>query len=171
MKNKLGFTLIELLVVISLLGITAGIASDLILSVIRAYNKANIISEIEQSGSYAMSIIEQRVRDSESVVRPACESSSDSIEVLRGTESIVFSRSEYSGIGVIEKDGDPITNTTAQSGVNVTNLSFSVSCSANAPPVVSIVMDLSNVGGTGVRKEFQASSTLRTTVSLRGAYK
>lgn len=62
MKKNAGFTLVELLVVVSILMISIGIAGDLILSVIRSYNKTKILNEIEQNGNYSISKISYDLR-------------------------------------------------------------------------------------------------------------
>jgi prepilin-type N-terminal cleavage/methylation domain-containing protein len=67
LKEK-GFTLIEILVVIAIIGVIAGITSDIFVQVIKASNKANITTEIKQNGDSVLNQIDRLVRNADSVV-------------------------------------------------------------------------------------------------------
>lgn len=68
-KQK-GFTLLELLIAISLLAITAGLTGDIILTLVRSYNKIRITNEIEQTGNVAMSKLEKELRVATKLTEP-----------------------------------------------------------------------------------------------------
>lgn len=67
-KQKRGFTLIELVIYIGILSILMGIGGDIFAFVIRAYQRAEMISSIELLGNNILTQIEQDTRVSESVV-------------------------------------------------------------------------------------------------------
>lgn len=79
MRNRFsGFTLIEVLIVVTLLGVFTVVATDTFTNIMRAQNKARVVNELEQSGNYALSVMEQQIRDAEEVFccgsNPRCES-------------------------------------------------------------------------------------------------
>lgn len=69
-KGQLGFTLLELLIAISLLAITAGLTGDILLTLVRTYNKTRITNEIEQNGNLALSKIEKELRTATNLIEP-----------------------------------------------------------------------------------------------------
>lgn len=63
-----GFTLIEILVVVGVLSIAATFVSNILVSTFQSYNKADVVNFLEQNGNYALSLMEQRLRNARKVV-------------------------------------------------------------------------------------------------------
>jgi len=164
--KKSGFTLIELLVVVGILGILGAVASDIFINVSRSYNKANVISEIQRSGNASLSQIGSEVRNAQSVT----SSEPTILNVVNSagasvTYSFVPEDADNQKNGYVARNGNPLTDNDYFTGVNVTSLNFAVL--ESNPPSVNIVLILTQPLGAGSRIDFQASTTLTTTVSLR----
>lgn len=65
--NQQGFSLIEILVVIAIIGVIAGVVSDIFIQIIKASNKGNVVTEIKQNGDTVLSKIERSVRNAEEI--------------------------------------------------------------------------------------------------------
>jgi prepilin-type N-terminal cleavage/methylation domain-containing protein len=65
--NQKGFSLLEILVVVSIIGLIAGVTSDIFIQIIKSSNKANIVTEIKQNGDAVMNQLERIIRNSEEV--------------------------------------------------------------------------------------------------------
>lgn len=65
--NQKGFSLLEILVVVSVIGIIAGITSDIFIQIIKSSNKANIITEIKQNGDAVLNQLERIIRNAEEI--------------------------------------------------------------------------------------------------------
>ena len=174
-NRERGFTLVELLVGMAILIVVATIGGDLIFNVIRSYNKANILAEIEQNGNHTMSIMEQQIRNAASVDPFASPSSSITLHTHQ-EKDITFSQVTVAGSscnnGAIMRNsgsGDtPITNTNEINGVNVSELTFTSDGGGN---MITIKMVLEEACGAPTRREFQVNPvTLTTTVVLRSSY-
>lgn len=59
-KNN-GFTLIELLIVVALLAISAGVTGDILISLVRSFNRATIYNEIEQQANFVTVKLEKEL--------------------------------------------------------------------------------------------------------------
>ncbi len=161
---KLGFTLIELLVVVGLIGIIGAIAVDIFGNVTRSYNKASIIAEVEQNGNTVLSQMTGEIRNARSIVN----FSATNLSIISSTGQSVsysFVAPTPTDNGYVARNTISLTDNAFTSGVNVTSLTFSVSTAD--PPVVAITISLSQPLGAGSRIDFQAGTTLQTSVSLR----
>ena len=75
-----GFTLIEVLIVVLFLGVFAVVATDTFSNIMKTQNKVRVLNELGQSGSYALSIMEQQLRNADEITccggdfSPACGS-------------------------------------------------------------------------------------------------
>ena len=67
-KQK-GFTLIELLLVIALMSIAVGVTGDILVSLIRSYNKSNVLNEIEQNANFVSQKLGKELRNATQIVR------------------------------------------------------------------------------------------------------
>lgn len=163
---KRGFTIIELLVVIGIISILGTITADIFLSVTRSYNKASVIAAIEQSGNIALSQMTTEIRNARSV-SPASGTTSTLTIINADSVQVVFSfvPSTSTTNGYVSRNGIPITDNAFTTGVNAAALSFTIVDSQ--PPSVTIALTLTQPVGTPSRVDFQASTTLRTSVSLR----
>src|SRR3990172_12116389 len=164
--KKSGFTLIELLGGVGILGILGAVASDIFINVSRSYNKANVIAEIQRSGNASLSQIGSEIRNAQSVTSPE----PITLNVVNSVGSAVAytfvpEDADNQKNGYVARNGNPLTDNDYFTGVNVTGLSFFVA--ETDPPNVNIVLSLTQPLGAGSRIDFQASTTLTTTVSLR----
>ncbi len=50
--EKNGFTLIELIIVVSILAIAVGVTSDVLINLVRSYNKSQVSHEVEQNANF-----------------------------------------------------------------------------------------------------------------------
>jgi len=167
--QRKAFTLLELLVVVALLGILGTVATDIFFNVSRAYNKANVIIEVGRNGNIALTQMVGEIRNARVLRFPAPGDTGTSLTIndVNGRE-VTFSFVEESGDenGYVARDGISLTDNAFASGVNVTDLSFFVVPGAD-PSVVRIMLSLSQPLGLSRRVDFQAATTLETTVSLR----
>lgn len=63
--DQKGFTLIELLLVIALVAISVGITTDILLSLVRSYNKTTVLNEIEQEANFVSLKLEKELRNAQ----------------------------------------------------------------------------------------------------------
>jgi len=176
---KKGFTLIELLVVVGLVIIIGTVGTSIITSIFRSYNKAHIINEIEQNGNYVLSLMESQIRNARSVSASDCDPSGHcSILTVTSQEgsTIIFAITSSGMIGVVQKTTDGVaeilTNDDLETGIDVdTDASQSYfEVSDTAPPTVKIVLKLRQAPNAPGRVDYQAETTLQTTVVVRGGY-
>lgn len=165
MKNK-GFTLIELVLIIGLLVLTVGVSGDIIITLIRSYNKTQVMNEIEQSADFVLLKLEKELRSSESV-----SSTDTTLEFTDKFEnSVIYSVSN----NVISRNGINLTDPSfLGGGVSITcpsNVCFLVSGSPEGSQAVRITIDFSqSAEATGLRI-FEGEVSIDTTIVARGTY-
>ena len=170
---KKGFTLVELLIVVSVVLITVGVAGDLIVSIVRSYNKTKAYNEIEQNGNYALAKMTYDIRNAKSIT--TCSSSTLTMTDQSGntitynvTSSslpyrITRSQSNISS-GVILA----MTNEDSTEGVNVTSAT-TFTCQTTAPAWVRINLTLAQAKtGLAATSSYSASNNFDTTVQVLG---
>ena len=166
--NRNGFTLVELLVSIGLVLIIGTIGTSVIASILRSYNKAHIINEIEQNGSYVLSLMESQIRNAASVSPTSGTTQTLTITPQEG-DPFIFSIANVGGIGVVRKDSEILTNNDMKTGVSV-ETAVSDSYFEVDGTKVQIVLKLTQAPNAPGRVDYQAETTLQTTVIVRGGY-
>jgi prepilin-type N-terminal cleavage/methylation domain-containing protein len=163
-----GFTLVELLVVVALLGITFGVTSDILISLVRSNTKAQIAGGIEQQSNFVSLKLEKDLRNASDVTWTLEESGK--IIITRGGtgEQVTYEqKTNADNIGYIEiTDGTKgpyqITDITSPGGVSVTcGQCFTVS--EGSPKIVSINMVFDAVSGGALPVNFNDTIVIRST--------
>jgi prepilin-type N-terminal cleavage/methylation domain-containing protein len=184
---KKGFTLVELLIVIGLVLILGTFGTSVIVSILRSYNKAHIINEIEQNGNYVLSVMETQIRNARSVAESesSCNIGRTKCLILTVTPQTgtafnfeIERRSVVSGgttyyYGVVEKGGEAISDDDDTTGVDVMT-----DATADTSPsyfnvdgnTVKIFFRIRQAPLAPGRVDYQAETTLQTTVVVRGGY-
>jgi prepilin-type N-terminal cleavage/methylation domain-containing protein len=67
--KKNGFTLVELLLVVALTALAVGVTGDILVSLIRGYNKTNVINEIEQNANFISQKMNKEIRNAVEIVQ------------------------------------------------------------------------------------------------------
>ncbi len=188
--NQKGFTLVELLVIITLLAVTAGVTADIVLTLVRSYNKTRVTNEVEQVGNFAITKIEKELRSATSVVSPSIGASSNSICFLtkignndRSVQYVVdpvsglLRRSEFTNSsgctgGTVPAGTDPVFSV-GQGGVRISGASANSAFTrlSTSPDVVKIKFEFtqSSEDSAGGRA-FTGNVILEQTVVVRGTY-
>lgn len=176
MKRNLGqagFTLVEILVVVSILLVSIGIAGDLIISVIRSYNKARILNEIEQNANFVLSKISYDLKNARSL-------DSVSASLLRITDQtgtqIEYTIESSSITGnvpaVTRKYGNGVrevmTNNDPTEGVAVSISASGFSQVSNTPPAVKSVLSISQGSSSLQGKSAESTTVFEKTEVLSG---
>jgi len=169
-KDK-GFTLMEVLIVVALLGVFSAVATDTFTNIIRMQNKTRVANELEQSGNYILSIMEQEIRNSEKVLLPADGSSTNCIIYESEGEVRGFRRSGSQNIqqgrNCVQQGGCSCTSWRDLLDRNVIANNFLV---GRRDSRIKINLSLRQAASAPARKDFQGSINLETTVVVRGSY-
>lgn len=168
MKNR-GFTLVELLVSIGLVLIVGTVGTSIIASILRSYNKAHIINEVEQNGNYVLSLMESQIRNAKSVSPTSGTTQTLTVTPQEGSV-FDFSIANVGGIGVVRKDSEILTNNNPVNGVEVVVADSGFTVTGISPQTVIIVLKLQQAPNAPGRVDYQAATTLQTTVVVRGGY-
>lgn len=134
MSENKGFTLIEILVVVALIIITVGVSGDIIVTLVRGYNKAKIVNEIETNANFVMMKLEKELRNGthvEDVNGGSVGTCGRSIDFVKLEPDDSTSEIEY----IIQANGS-ITRQSIQPAGNTYTLT-------NADPVTGVMADLS----------------------------
>ena len=165
-----GFTLVELILVISLVGVTLGLATDIILSLTRAYAKTQINNELEQNSNFVFQKLEKELRTSTSQISISSSNSQISFNNVDG-DQITYKVENGAVLRRIEALGtfESLTNDDSVNGVYVT-------CTEcfylNPSPLANIIrlnITFSQPLGEN-KKPFTGSVTLDNTIVVRGSY-
>jgi len=186
--SKKGVTLIELLIVVGIISIVAAVGGDILLTVVRAYKKAQTLGVVEQNGSLVGTLLENDLRNSSVIkyendigefvdVSEGQTVYSDGIKITSSqgvTTAIRFvegvdSEDDCSN-GKFLVDDVSITTTNATLGVNVLKKGgssiFTIYNPTSGPPIVTVLFDVTE----GCQSPVTAKAEFNTTVTLRGDY-
>ena len=177
-----GFTLIELLVVVSVLLISVGVAGDLVVTIIRSYNKTRSLNEVEQNGNYALAKLSYDLKKARSLTSPTALGSSNLVTMLdQAGDSITYTIESASGLGsagspcgsviavtrsVNGASKEPITNCDNTEGVTINVLVSSFQLVSVSPYTFAITIYFA-VPSSQVSQS--AGSYFRTSVVMLGA--
>lgn len=69
-KQNKGFTLIELVLVVALVAISFGVTSDILVSLVRSYNRSQVNNEVEQTANFISQKLVNELRNANSIIIP-----------------------------------------------------------------------------------------------------
>ena len=153
---------------IGIVAIVGVIAADIFANVTRSYNKAEIITRVQRSGNTVLAQMTSEIRNSRGVIspNPGATGSSLTIEDASGNQvTFDFTVGAGGDNGFVSRNGVSISDSDLSTGVNITNLVFTVL--DTSPLVVGISLSLEQPLGVPGRIDFQAGTTMQTSVSLR----
>ena len=168
-KMQRGFTLIELLLVVSLLSVSVGVTSDILISLVRANTKTQVMNELEQQSNFISLKIEKELRDAKLVD----ESSSDQTTLKFQTRDGIDI--EYSlSSGVLTRklgtaDAQNLTSNSGPSGIVVSCPTGCFSISGPNPQVVNIHLEFKQAQGSA-GASYSGSSVIDSSVVIRNTY-
>lgn len=157
-KEKSGFTLIEVLVSLTVFVTVAFIGFNFLFSAISGSGKAEVLKDVRQNGSYALSVIDSVVR---SASRLSCSKNPDSLTMWnpRG-ETTRF----YLDDNKIASGSSSLILTS--SSVEVTDFLVACSTEPGKPASVDVSFTVSKPG-TDLRAGEKASQDFSTRIILR----
>jgi len=174
-KQK-GFTLVELLLVVALTSIAVGVTSDVLVSLVRGFNKSQVINEIEQNANFISQKLNKELRNASEIiylggVTPTQEGTGDSITIIdRDGTRIDYVVSD----GVMTRsraldDFAPLTHNTLPTGVTVTCPTACFTLLEDSPQVVQISL-LIEQAGTPSTVVFKGDISIEDTIVIRDTY-
>lgn len=165
LQDNKGFTLVEMVVVISLLGIVAIIATGFLLTTLSGSGKAEMVKEVRQNGNYALSVMENMIRNSLAFKTDCPNPDNKSLTIVnQDGGTTVFSCSE----GKIASGSAFLTNDSVfvdDEGEDA--CSFECTHLPGLPPVVTIKFTVSQIPDESLRPSEKASLDFETVVVVR----
>ena len=172
-KNQNGFTLVEVLISIALLTISAGVASDIILTLVQSYNKTQIQNELEANGNFVLQKIE---RELQNAVDFEVSDSGKTLTIQKNegttTVNIVYRIQVLDSVGSITRQegtgaAEVITNNNSPNGVNVDESSVFRRVVSGSVRILEITLNLSQIDDGVGNPAFTGSLPLKSTIILR----
>jgi prepilin-type N-terminal cleavage/methylation domain-containing protein len=167
LAESAGFTLIELLLSISLLAISIGISSDIIVTLVRTYTKAQVYNDTEQVVNFVFLKLQNDLKSSTSAAIP-----SGNTLVLSRRDGQTITYTVVAGTPPqLTRNSIPLMDTSSPVG------NVEISCTggfgacftllSNDPVTIQVNMNFSQAGGVGI---FGSEVSLEDTFVVRGSY-
>ncbi len=181
-KQK-GFTLIELLLVIALMSIAVGVTGDILVSLIRSYNKSNVLNEIEQNANFVSQKLGKELRNATQVVSldpvgaspPNLGDAFNEIEMLDRNGTAITYKVTVGGV-ITRKVGagadENLTINSPPNGVKASCIGGATNCFTligTSPQVVKISIRIEQ-SGSPTSKVFQGNIDIEDTIVIRDTY-
>ncbi len=162
-KKKSGFTLIETLLYLAIAGSLLLAISLSLAAVLQARVKYQTVSEVEQQGAFAVSVMTQAVRNAQIINQPPAGTGGSLLSLNSSGGAVIF---DGSGGSLTETVGSGSAISLLSPDINVTGLIFNNLSRPATPGIVQIQMTLNyNTDSTG--EEYNYSSTFYDSASLR----
>jgi len=177
MKKNYGFTLVELLLVVALTSLAVGVTGDILVSLIRGFNKSNVITEIEQNANFVSQKLNKELRNAAQVtdlggIAPPLQGTTGDTISLVDRDGFDITYSIANGILFRDYDGggnDPLTANDPPRGVTVTCPTSCFTLLEDQPQVVQISIQIEQAG-TPSTVVFKGEINLEDTVVIRNTY-
>jgi prepilin-type N-terminal cleavage/methylation domain-containing protein len=159
-----GFTLLEILVTVLLFGMLSALASSSLFSLLRGASNTNVVRELKQNGDYALSVMEVKIRNANSIA--ACTGLPSNTFTIANPGSIPAPTTTYTCInGTIQtQDGAGVPGNLLSSSVTISNCQIFTCTTVNGiPHSVLIQFSLSPTAQASVPQ----TESFRSQVNLR----
>lgn len=182
LRDQTGFTLVELLLVVALMSLAVGVTGDILVSLIRSYNKSQVLNEIEQNANFVAQKLSKELRNATQIVRldpsgdspPNVGDSYNEIEFLDTSGNTIIYK--VTAGGVITRNvgsGDQaLTVNNPPSGVTASCIGAATDCFTligSAPQVIEISIKIEQ-SGSPASKVFQGEIDIEDTIVIRDTY-
>ena len=175
-NHNTGFTLVELLLVIALIAISVTVTGDILVSLIRSYNKTNVINEIEQESNFVGQKIEKDLRNA-TIVTVQNSGTQLSMQTLTGMIYYNYANNNLyrSTTGFSTSANDALVSnavtTTTIGGVNISQIGAAqvFELLPGTPQVVNIKMRFNQAQASPV-VSFEGEVQLINTIVIRNSY-
>ncbi|HLD51190.1 hypothetical protein A3K34_01275 [candidate division WWE3 bacterium RIFOXYC1_FULL_40_10] len=173
-NSKTGFTLIELMIVVVLLAISVGVTGDVLASLIRSYNKTQVLNEIEQQANFVRLKLDKELKGASNVTAGAASISFDTGTPIQSIVYEVANNEVLRHVDGSNEQSDKLTNKLGAGGVNVTcggecnNVCFNKLSNLSAQRAVIEICMLFRSSST--LPGFTSSSVLRNVIVSRSGY-
>jgi len=159
-RENLGFTLMEIIIVVAVLGVISVIISGILITSLTGSSKAEVIKDVRQNGSYALSVIEGMVINSRSV---SCTTD----QILTVMDLDGFSTNFFCNNGRIASDSATLNAYLTSTNVAVTGCSFTCSVNPGVPTKVEINFTVSQIGSSDLKSSEKSSQNFNSVVVAR----
>jgi len=160
-RNKFqGFTLVEMLITVSIFAIAFMIVAATFVGISRAQNKARATTETLNESSFLLEQIAREIKG-----KMIQSSDADSICLLDLSGEISYIYLSGNDVYLSHVDCTPSGQPLSAPNIDVNNLQFFVKNAAEEHPLTTIVLTVSNVGGSTV--ENKTTINFQTAVSGR----
>lgn len=179
MKQNKGFTLIELLLVVALTSLAVGVTGDILVSLIRGYNKTNVINEIEQNANFISQKINKELRNAAQITQLDPAGASPPLQGETGNEvtlvdrnGIIINYKIQNDVMTRNYDGggdDALTINSPPNGVKVSCPSPCFTLLEDNPQVLKISIMIEQAGSPAT-VVFQGDIMIEDTIVIRDTY-
>lgn len=169
-KNLSAFTLVELLIVIALLSISVGITSDILVTLVRSYNKTQVANEIEQQANFVTLKLEKEIRGAKNVTVTDSGRTLTFIDSLGATVTYQVTLPPDSLVTRTYGELSPqnlTINTTG--GVKVTCSTVCFSENGTSPQIVNVNLSFNQAQAT-TKKDLTGAYTYQNVFVIRNSY-